>query len=127
MAPAAWAPGLETTGSLIGTEPPAATALANLPKLPGVPTTAAGPASVKLINRVDPELPQRQLDDMGRNAVVTVDLTIRTDGSVGNVAMVRPTPRGIQRAVLAALEQWRFDPLPSERVHRVQLIFNPEP
>ena len=129
MAPAAWAPGLETTGSLIGTEPPAATAtaLASLPKLPGVPTTAAGPASVKLINRVDPELPQRQLDDMGRNAVVTVDLTIRTDGSVGNVAMVRPTPRGIQRAVLAALEQWRFDPLPSERVHRVQLIFNPEP
>ncbi len=127
MTPAAWAPELESAGSLIGTESPAVATLASLPKLPGLLTAVAGPATVKLINRVDPELPQRQLDDMGRNAVVTVDLTIRADGSVGNITMVPPTPRGIQRVLLAALEQWRFNPLPSERVHRVQLIFNPEP
>lgn len=88
---------------------------------------SVGPAKVKLINRVDPEVAQRHLDDMGRNAVVTVDLTIRADGSVGAVTVLPPSPRGIQRALVAALEQWRFEPLSSQRLHRVQLIFNPEP
>lgn len=88
---------------------------------------SAGPAKVKLIIRVDPEVAQRHLDDMGRNAVVTVDLTIRADGSVGAVTVLPPSPRGIQRALVAALEQWRFEPLSSQRLHRVQLIFNPEP
>ena len=88
---------------------------------------SVGPAKVKLINRVDPEVAQRHLDDMGRNAVVTVDLTIRADGSVGAVTVLPPSPRGIQRALVDALEQWRFEPLSSQRLHRVQLIFNPEP
>lgn len=113
-------PGLEVSGA---TPVPA---VANLAGLPAVPNRALDPARIKLLSRVDPELPQRQLDELGRNAIVTVELTIRADGSVGNVAMVPPTPRGIQRAVVAALEQWRFEPLLSERVHRVQLIFNPE-
>ena len=112
-------PGLEGTAA-------AAVGLALGASAAPLPTLGAGPARVKLINRVDPELGQRQLDDLGRNAVVTVDLTIRADGTVGAVALVPPTPRGIQRAVVAALEQWRFEPLPSERLHRVQLLFNRE-
>ena len=88
---------------------------------------SAGPAKVKLITRVDPEVAQRHLDDMRRNTVVTVDLTIRADGSVGAVTVLPPSPRGIQRALVDALEQWRFEPLSSQRLHRVQLIFNPEP
>jgi len=91
-----------------------------------LPALGAGPTRVRLINRVDPDLGPRQLDDLGRNAVVNVELTIRADGTVGAVALVPPTPRGIQRAVVAALEQWRFEPLPSERLHRVQLLFNRE-
>ncbi len=111
-------PGLEgMTAATVGLAMPVRAAL---------PTVGIGPAKVKLITRVDPELGQRQLDDLGRNAVVTVDLTIRADGSVAAIAMVPPTPRGIQRAVVAALEQWRFEPLPSERQHRVQLLFNSE-
>ena len=112
-------PGLEATSA-------APVALALGASAPPLPTLGAGPARVKLINRVDPELGQRQLDDMGRNAVVTVDMTIRADGTVAAIALVPPTPRGIQRAVVAALEQWRFEPLPSERLHRVQLLFNRE-
>ena len=92
-----------------------------------LPNLTVGPARVKLMTQVDPQVAQRQLDDMGRNAVVTVDLTIRADGSVSAVTLVPPSPRGIQRAVVAALELWRFEPLPSERVHRVQLVFNPDP
>ena len=112
-------PGLEgTNAAAVGLPLGASTA--------PLPTLGAGPARVKLINRVDPELGQRQLDDLGRNAVVTVDMTIRADGTVAAITLVPPTPRSIQRALVAALEQWRFEPLPSERLHRVQLLFNRE-
>ena len=125
---AAQVPGLELSGAVSATPaPPAAATLATVPKMAAAPNTLGSLAKVRLINRVDPTLAQRQLDDMGRNALVTVDLTIRADGTVRSVAMVPPTPRGIQRALLEALEQWRFEPLPEERVHRMQLIFNPEP
>ena len=92
-----------------------------------MPTLSVGPARVKLINQVDPDVSQSHLDDMGRNAVVTAELTIRADGSVRAVTLMPHSPRGIQRAVLAALEQWRFEPLPSQRVHRFELLFNAEP
>ena len=105
-----------------------ALAAAPLPTSPlALPNLSVGPARVKLVTQVDPELAQRQLDSMGRNAVVAVDLTIRADGSVSAVTLVPPSPRGIQRAVVDALELWRFEPLPSERVLRVELIFNREP
>lgn len=113
-------PGLETLPAAALAAPVPAGSLA-------LPTISSGPARVKLISRVDPDVAQRQLDDMGRNAIVMVDLTIRADGTVGAVNLVPPTPRGIQRALVVALEQWRFEALPSERVHRVQLVFNGEP
>ncbi len=83
-------------------------------------------AKPKLVSRVDPELPQRLLDDLGRNAVVAVDLTIRANGTVASVGMVTAVPQRLQRAVTSALEQWRFEPLASDRVHRIELVFNGE-
>lgn len=106
-----------------------ATSTATLPSL-ATPTPAALPtlpeavAKPRLVSRVDPDLPQRMLDDLGRNAVLAVDLSIRANGTVGGVAMVTAVPARVQRALTAALEQWRFDPLPSDRVHRVELVFN---
>jgi TonB family protein len=73
---------------------------------------------------VEPEVPQRVLDGMNRNTAVMVDLTIRANGSVAAVELVPPAPRQLQRYLAAALEQWRFDPLPAERVHRIELVFN---
>jgi Gram-negative bacterial TonB protein C-terminal len=73
---------------------------------------------------VEPEVPQRLLDDLGRNAVVAVDMTIRPDGSVGDVGLVGVAPRGLQRLVAAAVEQWRFSPVGAARKHRVELVFN---
>lgn len=123
---AARVPGLELSGAGAGSlAPPAAATLATVPKFATAPNTGSL-VKVQLVSQVDPALTQRQLEDMGRNALVSVDLTIRANGTVRSVAMVPPTPRGIQRALLEALEQWRFSPLPEERVHRVQLVFNPE-
>ena len=79
----------------------------------------------KLTNMVEPVIPQRVLDGIGRLGEVSVDITIRADGTVAEVAMLPPAPRQIQRYVEAAVEQWRFEPLSAERLHRMQLVFNP--
>jgi hypothetical protein len=100
------------------------------PSLPSSPSLSAKVVDLtvkpKLVSRVDPDVPQRVLDDMGRNAVVLVDLSLRANGTVANVAMVTAVPGRMQRVLSAALEQWRFDPLPSDRVHRIELVFNGE-
>ena len=89
-----------------------------------LPVATAALLRPRLISRVDPELNQRAIDDLGRNAVVRVDLTIRADGTVAAVTPVGPLLRSVLRPLISALEQWRFDPLPQERVHRVELVFN---
>lgn len=76
---------------------------------------------------VELDIPVRVFDQVGRINEVIVDLTIRRDGSVSRVAIQPPAPRALQRYVVQALEQWRFDPLPQEQVHRVQLVFNNSP
>jgi hypothetical protein len=102
---------------------PAQTASVAAVALPQVQEGAIRP---KLITRVDPELPQRLLDDLGRNAVVPVDISIRANGRVAGVVFSPALPIRAQRAIAAALEQWRFEPLPSDRTHRVELVFNGE-
>jgi hypothetical protein len=105
----------------------------NAPMLPAVPVAPLLSAKMmevgvkpKLVSRVDPDVPQRLLDDLGRNAVVAVDLTIRANGTVAGVGMVTSVQPRMQRALASALEQWRFEPLPSDRVHRIELLFNSE-
>lgn len=113
-----------------GIERAAPASAASMPNLPAAPTVMPKVADAlvkpKLISRVDPELSQRLLDDLGRNAVVSVDLSIRANGTVGGVGFVTNVPPRVQRVVLAALEQWRFEPVASDRVHRIELVFNGE-
>ncbi len=81
---------------------------------------------VRLLSMVEPEVPQRVLDEMGRNAAIQVDLLVRTDGSVASVALVTSAPRGLLRMLTPSLEQWKFAPLTAQRTHRVELLFNVE-
>jgi len=122
--------GPSMTAPVPGIERTSVAAPAAMPSLPAALALLAKPADAlakpKIISRVDPDLPPRLLDDLGRNAVVAVDLSIRADGSVGGVGLVTIVPPRVQRLVVAALEQWRFEPLPSDRVHRIELVFNGE-
>lgn len=77
----------------------------------------------KLLTMVDPVITPTLLDGVRRDTGVTVELTLRPDGSVANVSVLPPASRQLVRAVVTALEQWRFAPLPGERLHRVQLVF----
>ncbi len=92
------------------------------------PLTAPTPelARPTLITRVDPDPPARLLIDLGASTVITADLTIKPDGSVSQVVIVTPNMRSLGRYVVTALRQWRFAPLPSERVWRVEVVFRTE-
>lgn len=81
---------------------------------------------VRLLSMVEPEVPQRMLDEMGRNATIQVDLVLRADGSVASVDLASPAPRGLLRMLTPSLEQWKFAPLTAQRTHRVELLFNVE-
>lgn len=97
------------------------------PVLP-LPVAAAplGAAEIKprLLSMIEPEVPQSVIDRLSRNQV-HVDMVIRTDGSVAGVVLASPAPRQLLRHVTEALERWKFEPLPSQRTHRVTLVFNP--
>jgi TonB family protein len=111
---------LQAAGSATNMTPLPAAALA-MPKL------AAAPARPKLIAMVEPSVPPRVVDEIGGKLnEVEVDVTIRADGTVASATVLPPAPRQLHRYVVAAVEQWRFEPLPGERVHRVQLVFNNE-
>jgi hypothetical protein len=84
------------------------------------------PARPTLITRVDPDPPARLLTEFGASTVITADLTIKPDGSVSQVVIVTPNMRSLGRYVVTALRQWRFAPLPSERVWRVEVVFRTE-
>ncbi|MEY3251724.1 MAG: hypothetical protein RL227_697 [Pseudomonadota bacterium] len=106
---------------------PVARAVAS-PALALVPMAELRPeiARPTLISKVDPDPPPRLLADLGANTVITVDLTIRPDGSVSQVGIVTPpapNTRALGRHIVSALQQWRFAPLPGERVWRVDLVF----
>jgi hypothetical protein len=115
-------------------EPPAAMDAGSLPKPVKAPEVALPTLAVllpeisrpTLVSRVDPELPARLMNDLDPNTVVTADLVIRPDGSVSQVTIVSENARAIGRFVVAALMQWRFAPLPTERPWRVELLFRPE-
>jgi TonB family protein len=89
------------------------------------PPVAAELVKPKLVTMVEPTIPINVTDRIGRIGEVMVDLTIRPNGTVSEVTVLPPTHRLVQRYVVAALQQWRFEPLPAERLHRVQLIFKP--
>lgn len=88
------------------------------------PSLEVAQAKPRLLSMVEPDVPQRLLDDLGRNATVAVDMTIRPDGTVSNVVLASAAPRALQRVLVSAIEQWRFAPMAAARAHRVELIFN---
>lgn len=93
---------------------------------PAAPVPLAQPRSEPhLQSMVAPEVPQSVLDTLGSLRPIEVDLSLRADGSVAEVVTVSPIPFPLRRYVTQALLQWRFDPLPAPRQHRVQLVFNP--
>jgi outer membrane biosynthesis protein TonB len=85
---------------------------------------AAADGRPRLLNMVAPDIPQRVYDQIGTINEVDVELTVRRDGTVAGVNVLPPVPRPAVRYIVEALQRWRYEPVPSEQVIRVQLIFS---
>jgi hypothetical protein len=109
-------PALEGAGNLA----PVATQAQALPE-PTLP--AALVPTPRLVTMVEPEVPPRLLANFGAAVEVTAELTIRPDGRVASVTVPSASNRALHRYVVDALLQWVYEPLPSEQVLRVQLVF----
>ncbi len=104
--------------------PPAAVPPDAVPRL-AEPAAAPEPpaAAPQLRTLVEPALSPRLLDELGRVSVVAVDLQVEADGRVQDAEVVTRVTPGVRRAVLSALRQWRYEPLPQATLLRVELAF----
>jgi TonB family protein len=100
----------------------AAPAAASLPN-PAQPA-AEVLAPLKLVRYIEPEIPARIRSRLRPSSEVTVAFKVQTDGSVSNVGIRATNARALDPVVLEAVRQWRYDPVPEEREHVVQLVFN---
>jgi hypothetical protein len=90
------------------------------------PEPVAVPVAVvepKLLSMVEPALPPDVQAELRRSGELMAELSLNVDGTVGDVRLLSRTPRNVQRVLLAALSQWRFEPMVQPTVHRVQLVF----
>ena len=78
----------------------------------------------RLVESIEPIFSGQLMDEASRLSEVLAELTIRPDGAVAQAVLLGVVPRGLKRAIVAALEQWRFEPLPAQQLHRVQLVFS---
>lgn len=67
-------------------------------------------------------MPRRLLDRVRGDIEVVVTFTVHPDGSVVNAAVQSSTNRLVNPAVLEAVAQWRYAPIPAAREHAVQLV-----
>lgn len=86
------------------------------------PTAPAAPV-VRALSTPPPDYPSAALRD-GRSGQVLVEFTVNTDGSVSNPRVVRAEPaRVFDRAALAAVRRWRFQPVSDPVTTRRNISF----
>lgn len=118
---------------------PAAASLGAVPAAAGLAAAAAPGASaapnaaqpaaevltpLKLVHYIEPEIPARIRARLRPTNEVTVGFKVQPDGSVSDIGIRATTSRALDPVVLAAVKQWRYDPVPEPREHTVQLVFN---
>jgi TonB family protein len=110
------------------TGPAAAGIAAAAAAAPSAPNAAQPAAEVlaplKLVRYIEPEIPARIRGRLRPTSEVTVAFKVLRDGSVSQAAIRATNARALDPVVLEAVRQWRYDPVPEEREHVVQLVFN---
>jgi TonB family protein len=128
----------EASAAAAGAVPVAAVPLAAVPAAASLAAPAAAasglpnhaqsaaevPAPLKLVRYIEPEIPARIRTRLRPSSEVTVSFKVKPDGSVSDVGIRATTARALDPIVLDAVRQWRYDPVPEQREHVVQLVFN---
>ena len=87
-----------------------ATSAAAQPDAP-VHKIGGGVSAPAVISERKPVYPS---EAMGIDGVVVLECVVETDGSVGDIRVVKPLDPALDQAAVAALEQWRFKPARKE-------------
>lgn len=90
------------------------------------PVAAAEPPPLTLLKRIEPVLSADLLDSRLNTAKVVVAFTVTADGEVSNLSIASTTDTRLNRAVLRALQAWRYAPIPAPREHMVSFAFATE-
>lgn len=107
---------------------PTTSAPAGRPPVPAPTAPAAEPEEdmpLKLVHKVDPEYPRSWLVQQ-RNGSVLVNFRVKTDGTVENAEALRSPDRKVAAAALAAVKQWRFEPIARPKQVSVEIGFQVE-
>lgn len=90
------------------------------------PEAQPGPElPLKILSRVEPEIPRQLLTSL-RSGSVQVRFMVQPDGSVRQAEAMQSSNKRLAAAAIAAVAQWRFEPIPKARVASVELGFNLE-
>ncbi|KQV95640.1 MULTISPECIES: energy transducer TonB [unclassified Roseateles] len=86
----------------------------------------AAQAAPKVVKKVPPEFPAEASKKGISTGSVKAKMTIEADGKVSDVEIVEAEPKRVfDRAVKAALMEWKFEP-GEKATHEVKLVFKNE-
>lgn len=118
------APAAEPPATLLAAASLSAAAGVQPELLPQPPARQAEPEppTLQLLSKVEPEIP-RQLQADFRGGSVTLRFMVQTDGSVAQAQALQSSHKRLTTAAIAAVNQWRFAPLPAPREATVDIAF----
>jgi protein TonB len=107
-----------------------AAAPATPPAPPAVEPTRAAPqpepepeeVALRLLQKVDPDIP-RQLATSIRNGSVMVRFQVKPDGTTTKVESLGNPNKRLAASAIAAVQQWKFAPIPKQREATVEIGF----
>jgi TonB family protein len=101
---------------------PTFTTVPPAPPRPGVQRLDPTMKAPKVISGVEPIYPGEEKKN-GISGVVILELTIKEDGSVSDVRVIKPVSVGLDQAAVDAVRQWRFQPATKDG-KPVEVLFN---
>ena len=101
------------------------TAAANTPATPARPAAASANTELRALSTPMPAFPPEALRS-AQSGEVQVEFTVAPDGSVSAARVVRANPpRVFDRAAIAGVKRWRFQPVDAPVTTRRTISFNP--
>ncbi|MBB2486930.1 TonB family protein, partial [Mitsuaria sp. WAJ17] len=79
-------------------------------------------AALRLIQKVDPDIP-RQLASSVRSGSVMVRFQVKPDGTTTKVESLGNANKRLAASAIAAVQQWKFAPIPKQREATVEIGF----
>lgn len=108
--------------------PPVAVPAAVAPVIappPPPPPVEEEETPLKALAQEQPVIPRNVLASMNAPGKVMVQFKVETNGSVSNVVVLSSSRAQLNRPTIAAVSNWRFEPVKAPRVAQIEFAFTP--